>query len=61
MRRSILAALLLASCSKPSDPLPGAATAGLEKIQVISRGKAYAVGDHVHPGHLTILYFYATW
>jgi len=61
MRNAILAALLMASCSKPVPPPPPASGGNPEKIKVVSRGEAYSVADILVPGQVTILYFTADW
>jgi len=61
MRKTILAALLLASCSKTEPPAPPAAPGGTGKVEVISNGEGYAIANHVVPGYATVLYFYADW
>ncbi len=61
MGKTILAALVLASCSKPAPPVSPAADGGPEKVKVVSRGEGYSVADHLVPGHVTVLYFTADW
>ena len=62
MRQYVLAALVLASCSKPAPPAPPApADGGPEKVKVVSKGEGYSLTDQLVPGYVTILYFTADW
>ncbi|MHC4605517.1 MAG: hypothetical protein ACYTAF_01105 [Planctomycetota bacterium] len=61
----ISALVLLAACSNgrdgPVKPEPVGQADGPAKVKVVSKGKAFAPGDYLVPGYVTILDLYADW
>ncbi len=58
MRLMLPALLLLAACGDPSAP---AREGSPQRSRIISKGMAYAQGDYLVPGYVTLLDFYADW